>query len=173
MSSHVSTLLKCAASFNAKPSPTMGLGNIGTAVTNRQCLKNMLRTDPASTVILKAYLTTGEWSDTGGSLVPEDLGSFLVPTGNGYTQGTPLPSGPSTLAFDAPSGVITITFPTVSWTISGGNVGPARGMFIAGPRDITLSTPGAANIYFWIDFGRNITQEPDSTLSIVPQLIVG
>lgn len=119
-----------------------------------------------------ASLTNNTYTANTGHRL-SDFNNILLANGNGYTRQTAITATPPILSFDPVSGYVTATLPTVSWTATGGSIGPARGMFISGPIWLGAPTTNTDLIYFWVDFGTAITQTDGGVLSVTPQIILG
>jgi hypothetical protein len=78
-------------------------------------------------------------------------------TGGGYTQGTKL-TGTVTVTEDNTYDRCDSTFPTVTWTASGANIGPTPGALLY---DLTADV-----IICYLDFGGNVTKSPPDNLNL-------
>lgn len=110
--------------------------------------------------------------DTGFSFDPDtdhsysDVSADELGDGNGYTQDTKTLSG-VTLTESTANDRLEVTWSDVTWTASGGAIGPTPGMIIY---DDTITTAGGATtadpVVGYIDFGSEITQADGGTLTI-------
>ena len=83
-------------------------------------------------------------------------------TGNGYTVNTKT-LGTATVTEDDTDDRCEVTWDGVTWTASGGSIGPTPGAIIF---DNTVTTPTANPIIGYIDFGGEQTQADGGTATI-------
>jgi hypothetical protein len=83
-----------------------------------------------------------------------DVSANELATGNGYTQNTKT-LGTADVTEDDDNDRCEVTWDNVTWTASGGSIGPTPGAIIF---DDTVTTPTADPIIGYIDFGGNQTQ---------------
>lgn len=91
-----------------------------------------------------------------------DVSASELATGNGYTADTKTLSG-VTVTEDDTDDRCEITWSNVTWTASGGAIGPTPGAIIY---DDTVTTPTANPIVGYIDFGGDQTQADGGTATI-------
>lgn len=83
-----------------------------------------------------------------------DVSASELATGYGYTRDTKTLTGVA-LTEDDTNDRLSVTWSNVTWTASGGNIGPTPGAIIY---DDTPTTPTANPIVGYIDFGGEQTQ---------------
>lgn len=83
-----------------------------------------------------------------------DVSASELATGYGYTRDTKTLTGVA-LTEDDTNDRLSVTWSNVTWTASGGNIGPTPGAIIY---DNTPTTPTAKPIVGYIDFGGEQTQ---------------
>ncbi|MCK5608572.1 hypothetical protein KAR91_42210 [Candidatus Pacearchaeota archaeon] len=109
-------------------------------------------------LVITVVTGTGLVNETGSgdeTLTSDDE----LATGNGYTQDTKT-TGTITVSVDTANHYAKATFPTVTWTASGGAIGPTPGA-------ILYDDTTADNIVVgYIDFGGNETRATTETLDI-------
>jgi hypothetical protein len=91
-----------------------------------------------------------------------DVSASELGTGYGYTQNTKTLSG-VTVTEDDTDDRTEITWSNVTWTASGGSIGPTPGAIIF---DDSPTTPQADPIIGYIDFGGEQTQADGGTATI-------
>jgi len=91
-----------------------------------------------------------------------DVSGEELPTGNGYTAGAKTLTG-VTLTEDDVDDRTEIRWANVTWTASGGSIGPTPGAIIF---DDTVTTPTADPVISYIDFGGEQTQADGGTCTI-------
>lgn len=91
-----------------------------------------------------------------------DVSANELATGFGYTQNTKTLSG-VTVTEDDTDDRTEITWTNVTWTASGGSIGPTPGAIIF---DDTVTTPTADPIVGYIDFGGEQTQADGGVATI-------
>jgi hypothetical protein len=91
-----------------------------------------------------------------------DISASELPTANGYTAGGATLAG-VTVTQDDTNFRTVVSWNNVSWTASGGSIGPTPGAIIY---DSTVTTPTASPIIGYIDFGGNQTQVSGGTATI-------
>jgi len=91
-----------------------------------------------------------------------DVSSSELATGYGYTRDTKTLSGVSVTEDDT-NDYTEVAWSNVSWTASGGTIGPSPGAIIY---DDTPTTPTANPIVGYIDFGGNQTQADGGVATI-------
>lgn len=91
-----------------------------------------------------------------------DVSANELSTGNGYTAGGATLAGVTVTENDT-TNLCEITWNNVTWTASGGSIGPTPGAIIY---DDTASSPQADTIIGYIDFGGEQT-EPDGGIATV------
>lgn len=91
-----------------------------------------------------------------------DVSGSELATGNGYTANSKTLSGVSVTEDDTDDRC-EITWSNVTWTASGGSIGPTPGAIIF---DDTVSSPIADPIIGYIDFGGDQTQADGGTATI-------
>lgn len=170
MASQVGYYFKCSASLNGIPAPYfVGDAPSGTP-TNPQFAYRMLSFRDSTWLGygLRCYLTTDVYTAQSGSSQQKitDYASILLANGNGYTGGRTV-SLPTITASQA-----RVTYPMITYTASGGSIGPVRGMFLVGLMDTSAprEQQDFSAIYWWIDFGQSVTTVAGDTLSIQPRL---
>lgn len=119
-----------------------------------------------STNSFKAILMdSGYTFDVDADHAYADVSADELATGNGYTQNTKTLSG-ITVTEDDTNNICSVTWSDVTWTASGGAIGPTPGMIIFDDT-VTLSGDVPADpIIGYVDFGSEITQADGGTLSI-------
>jgi len=102
---------------------------------------------------IRIYLTN-DVPDAAADEVKADLAELA--TGNGYTSG-----GVSiTQSFNNVSGTVTITGSDVTWTASGGTIGPFRYVVLFN------ATPVDGPLIGWWDYGSSITLQDTETFTV-------
>lgn len=91
-----------------------------------------------------------------------DVSASELSTGNGYTQNTKTLAGVAVTEDDTDDRC-EITWSNVTWTASGGAIGPSPGAIIY---DDTVTTPTDDPIVGYIDFGGDQTQADGGTATI-------
>jgi hypothetical protein len=91
-----------------------------------------------------------------------DVSASELATGNGYTRDTKTLSGVSVTEDDTDDRT-EVTWSNVTWTASGGSIGPTPGAIIY---DDTVAAPTANPIVGYIDFGGDQTQADGGTATI-------
>ena len=91
-----------------------------------------------------------------------DVSGSELATGNGYTANSKTLSG-VLVTEDDTDDRCEITWSNVTWTASGGSIGPTPGAIIF---DDTVSSPTADPIIGYIDFGGDQTQADGGTATI-------
>lgn len=91
-----------------------------------------------------------------------NISAYELATGNGYTQNTKTLSG-VTVTEDDTNDRCSVTWDNVTWTASGGSIGPSPGAIIF---DDTVTTPTADPVVGYIDFGGEQTQVDGGTATI-------
>lgn len=91
-----------------------------------------------------------------------DVSASELPTANGYTQNSKTLSGVAVTEDDTDDRT-EVTWSNVTWTASGGSIGPTPGAIIF---DDTVTTPTADPIVGYIDFGGDQTQADGGTATI-------
>ena len=91
-----------------------------------------------------------------------DVSASELATGYGYTQNTKTLSG-VTVTEDDTDDRTEVTWSNVTWTASGGSIGPTPGAIIF---DDTVTTPTADPIIGYIDFGGEQTQADGGVATI-------
>jgi hypothetical protein len=91
-------------------------------------------------------------------LLYSDISTYELVSGNGYSAGGQALSGVAVTELDA-NNKTAITWSNVSWTATGGSIGPSNGAFIY---DTTVSNALVA----FIDFGGNQTQVSGGSFTI-------
>ena len=91
-----------------------------------------------------------------------DVSASELATGNGYTQNNTTLAG-VTITEDDTNDYGKVAWNDVTWTASGGSIGPTPGAIIF---DDTASSPQADTIIGYIDFGEELTQIDAGTLTI-------
>lgn len=91
-----------------------------------------------------------------------DLSASELGTGNGYTQNDKTLAG-VTVTEDDTDDRCEVTWDNVTWTASGGSIGPTPGAIIF---DDTVTTPTADPIIGYIDFGGDQTQSDGGVATI-------
>lgn len=91
-----------------------------------------------------------------------DVSASELATGNGYTRNTKTLAGVAVTEDDTDDRT-EITWTNVTWTASGGAIGPTPGAIIF---DDTVTTPTADPIIGYIDFGGEQTQDNGGTATI-------
>lgn len=91
-----------------------------------------------------------------------DVSASELSTGNGYTANTKTLAGVSVTEDDTDDRC-EITWSNVTWTASGGAIGPSPGAIIF---DDTVTTPTDDPIVGYIDFGGDQTQADGGTATI-------
>lgn len=91
-----------------------------------------------------------------------DVSSSELGTGYGYTQNTKT-LGTATVTEDDTDDRCEVTWSNVTWTASGGSIGPTPGAIIF---DDTVTTPTADPIVGYIDFGGEQTQADGGVATI-------
>lgn len=92
-----------------------------------------------------------------------DVSASELSTGNGYTQNTKILAGVAVTEDDTDDRC-EVTWDNVTWTASGGSIGPTPGAIIY---DDTVTTPTADPIIGFIDFGGDQTQADGGVATIV------
>lgn len=106
--------------------------------------------------------------DTGFTFDPDthhgysDVSASELSNGNGYTTGGATMSGVAVTENDS-TDLCEITWNNVTWTASGGSIGPSPGAIIY---DDTASSPQADTIIGYIDFGGDQTQADGGTATV-------
>jgi hypothetical protein len=114
--------------------------------------------DTVSATEIVVVDNTGMVTETGSgdeTLTSDDE----LATGNGYTQDTKT-TGTTTVALDNPSNYANMTFPTVTWSASGGSIGPSPGAILYD------DTHADDVIIGYIDFGAEQTATDGTTFDI-------
>ena len=91
-----------------------------------------------------------------------DVSASELATGNGYTANTKTLAGVAVTEDDTDDRT-EVTWSNVTWTASGGSIGPSPGAIIF---DDTVTTPTADPIVQYIDFGGDQTQADGGTATI-------
>lgn len=91
-----------------------------------------------------------------------DVSASELATGNGYTANTKTLAGVAVTEDDTDDRT-EVTWSNVTWTASGGSIGPSPGAIIF---DDTVTTPTADPIVQYIDFGGDQTQAEGGTATI-------
>lgn len=91
-----------------------------------------------------------------------DVSASELATGNGYTRNTKTLTG-VTVTEDDTDDRTEITWANVTWTASGGAIGPTPGAIIF---DDTVTTPTADPVIGYVDFGGEQTQADGGTATI-------
>ncbi len=91
-----------------------------------------------------------------------DVSASELSTANGYTVKTKALSGVAVTEDDTDDRT-EITWSNVTWTASGGSIGPTPGAIVI---DDTVTTPTADPIVGYIDFGGDQTQASGGTMTI-------
>jgi len=91
-----------------------------------------------------------------------DVSANELSTGYGYTQNTKTLSG-VTVTEDDTNNRCSVTWSNVTWTASGGSIGPTPGAIIF---DDTVTTPIADPIVGYIDFGGEQTEADGGVATI-------
>jgi hypothetical protein len=114
--------------------------------------------DTVTTTVITVTDSTGMVTETGSgdeTLTADDE----LATGNGYTQDSKT-AGTTTVALDNNNNYANCTFPTVTWTASGGDIGPTPGAIIYD------DTHASDVIVGYLDFGGDETRNDTETLDI-------
>ena len=91
-----------------------------------------------------------------------DVSASELASGNGYTANTKTLAGVAVTEDDTDDRT-EVTWSNVTWTASGGSIGPSPGAIIF---DDTVTTPTADPIVQYIDFGGDQTQAEGGTATI-------
>ena len=91
-----------------------------------------------------------------------DISASELATGYGYTRNTKTLTG-VTVTEDTVNDRCSVTWSNVTWTASGGSIGPTPGAIIF---DDTVTTPTADPIIGYIDFGGEQTQADGGVATI-------
>jgi len=91
-----------------------------------------------------------------------DVSASELATGNGYTANTKT-LGAATVTEDDTDDRTEVTWANITWTASGGAIGPTPGAIIY---DDTVAAPTADPIVGYIDFGGDQTQADGGTATI-------
>jgi len=91
-----------------------------------------------------------------------DVSASELTTGYGYTKNTKT-LGTATVTEDDTNDRCAVTWANVTWTASGGSIGPTPGAIIF---DDTVTTPTADPIVGYIDFGGEQTQADGGVATI-------
>jgi len=91
-----------------------------------------------------------------------DVSASELATGYGYTRNTKT-LGTATVTEDDTNDRCSTTWPNITWTASGGSIGPTPGAIIF---DDTVTTPTADPIIGYIDFGGEQTQADGGVATI-------
>jgi hypothetical protein len=92
-----------------------------------------------------------------------DVSASELATGYGYTRNTKTLSASPTITEDTTNDRCSVVWANVTWTASGGSIGPTPGMIIF---DDTVTTPTADPIIGYIDFGGEQTQADGGVATI-------
>lgn len=91
-----------------------------------------------------------------------DISAYELATGNGYTQNTKTLTGVA-LVEDDTDGRLEVTWSNVTWTASGGDIGPSPGMIVI---DDTVASPVVDPVVGYIDFGGERTQSDGGVATV-------
>jgi hypothetical protein len=92
-----------------------------------------------------------------------DVSTYELATGYGYTMNTKTLSASPTITEDTTNDRCSVVWANITWTASGGSIGPTPGAIIF---DDTVSTPTADPIIGYIDFGGEQTQADGGVATI-------
>jgi hypothetical protein len=91
-----------------------------------------------------------------------DVSASELATGYGYTRNTKT-LGAATVTEDDTNDRCSVTWANITWTASGGSIGPTPGAIIF---DDTITTPTADPVIGYIDFGGEQTQADGGVATI-------
>ncbi len=120
------------------------------------------RIDFASDTFKIILMATGFIFDIDSHHGYTDVSASELANGNGYTTGGATLAGVAVTEDDA-NDRTDVTWNNVTWTASGGSIGPTPGAIIF---DDTASSPQADTIIGYIDFGGEQTQTDGGTATI-------
>jgi hypothetical protein len=111
-------------------------------------------------------MATGFVFDVDNHEAWSDVSGYEISTGNGYTQNNKTLSSPPTISVDTSINRAKIVWANITWTASGGDIGPCSGVIIHDPSVAGSGDVVADPIIGFIEFDADITQEDGGALTI-------